>query len=463
MAGGARFGGRPFLSPARKAASTLRPLSLQAWIIAMMAVVLATCMLGGSALLSLHARELAAAEVETAFHGSVLSVTDTLRSNVQHTITLRQVVGSFQGQRHVRASLVNEDGRIIVQSDPAPITNPAPGWFESLVAPPSMTATIPFALKGYPCLVRLTSDPRNKVAEIWASAKDTFAIMLLFCVMTMIVVSLAAATSSRFFARFRAGLMTVAAGDYSARIAGAGPREFRELAHGFNEMAAQLAELQRRNGQLGVQLQTTQADERSGLARDLHDEIGPHLFALQVDAKAISKLGTPEAEQLGFAVRDTVGRIQQEVSAILRRLRPLTQLEFGLEQAIADLVAFWTRRHPSIAFETRIDLAGGLDRVIEETAYRVVQESLSNAVRHGQPSRISISLGVDGQDFIVAVSDNGRGAPTGPAGMSLGQAGIAGMEHRVKDAQGTLHIETVDGRGVIVRAVLPLPRSYEAA
>jgi len=429
----------------------------------MMAVVLATCVLAAGALLSLHARELAAAEVGTAFRGSVLSVTDTLRSNVQHTVTLRQVVQSFQGQRHVRAALVNEDGRIIVQSDPAPVTNPAPPWFEALVAPPSMTATIPFALKGYPCLVRLTSDPRNKVAEIWASAKDTFAIMLLLCVMTMIVVSLATAAASRFFAQFRAGLMTIAAGNYSARIAGAGPREFWELARGFNDMAAQLAELQRRNNQLGVQLETTQADERAGLARDLHDEIGPHLFALQVDAKAVSKLGTPEAEQLGFAVRDTVGRIQQEVSAILRRLRPLTQLEFGLEQAIADLVAFWARRHPGVAFETRIDLAGGVDRMIEETAYRVVQESLSNAVRHGQPSRIDISVDVEDQNVVVAVSDNGRGAPAGSAGMSLGQAGIAGMEHRVKDAQGTLYIENMNGQGVIVRAVLPLLRSYEAA
>lgn len=441
----------------------LRPLSLQTRIIAMMAVVLATCMLAGGVLLSLHARELAAAEVETAFHGSVLSVTDTLRSNVQHTITLRQVVRSFQGQRHVRAALVNEDGKIIVQSDPAPVANPAPGWFVSLVAPPSMTTTIPFALKGYPCLVRLTSDPRNKVAEIWASARDAFAIMLLLCAMTMIVVSLATAAASRFFARFRAGLMAIAAGDYSARIAGAGPLEFWELARGFNDMAVQLSELQRRNKQLGAQLQTTQADERAELARDLHDEIGPHLFALQVDAKAISKLGAPEAEQLGFAVRDTVSRIQQEVSAILRRLRPLTQLEFGLEQAITDLVAFWTRRHPGISFEARIDPIGGMDRTIEETAYRVVQESLSNAVRHGQPSRIDIAVGVEDQNLIVAVSDNGRGAPSGSTETSLGRAGIAGMEHRVKDANGTLHIDIVNGQGVMVRAVLPLLRSYEAA
>lgn len=438
-------------------------MSLQTRIIGMMAILLAACLVVGAVLLSLHARKIAAAEVETAFRGSVLSVTDTLRSNVQHTITLRKVVRSFQGQRHVRAALINENDKIIVQSQTAVLSDPAPDWFARLVAPPPLTTTIPIALKGYPCLIRLTSDPRNEVAEIWASAQDAFTVMLLFCGTTMVLVFVMTAAAGRFFARFRAGLMTIAAGDYSAHVDGVGPAELRELAQGFNHMAARLTDLQHRNSQLDVQLQTMQEDERAGIARDLHDEVGPQLFALQVDAKAISKLGTPEAERLGFAVRDTVARIQQQVSAILCQLRPLSQLEFGLEQAIGDLVTFWSRRHPGIQFESTIDLPVKLERTLEEVAYRVVQESVSNAVRHGRPSHIAIAVTSQDRNLLVLVSDDGGGTKAGSTELSLGHSGIAGMGERVRGANGSFRIEDTDGEGVLVRVMLPLSKEREPA
>lgn len=438
-------------------------MSFQTRIIGMMAILLVVCLMVGAVLLSLHARKIAAAEVGTAFRGSVLSVSDTLRSNVLHTITLRNVVHSFQGQRHVRAALINENGEVIVQSQTALPSDLAPDWFVRLVAPPRLTTTIPIALKGYPCLIRLTSDPRNEVAEIWASAQDAFTVMLLFCGATMVLVFVVTGAASRFFARFRAGLMAVAAGDYSAHVDGGGPAELRELAQGFNHMAARLMDLQRRNSQLDVQLQTMQEDERKGIARDLHDEVGPQLFALQVDAKAISKLGTPEAERLGFAVRDTVARIQQQVSSILRQLRPLTQLEFGLEQAIGALVTFWSRRHPGIRFESKIDLPVTLERTLEEVAYRVVQESISNAVRHGQPSYIAIAVTCQDRSLIVMVSDDGGGAKAGSTEHGLGHSGIAGMEERVRGVNGSFRIEGANGDGVLVRAILPLSKERELA
>ena len=98
-------------------------------------------------------------------------------------------------------------------------------------------------------------------------------------------------------------------------------------------------------------LQSAQEEERAEIARDLHDEVGPYLFALQVDAKAIAKIDTPEAARLGASVREAVMHIQQHVRDILRQLRPVTQLEFGLEAAVARprrlLVAAQSRRSGS--------------------------------------------------------------------------------------------------------------------
>ena len=100
-------------------------MSLKFRVLGSIAALLLLSLLAGTALLSVHAHALVDLEVRTAFNGAAQSVRDTLRSDVQHTVTLREVVSSFQGQRHVRAALVNESGKVIVQSQIGPLSDPA--------------------------------------------------------------------------------------------------------------------------------------------------------------------------------------------------------------------------------------------------------------------------------------------------------------------------------------------------
>ncbi len=101
-------------------------MSLQFRVLGSIAILLLLSLLCGGALLSLHARSVVEVEVRTAFLGAENSVRDTLQSDVQHTVTMRQVVSSFEGQRHVRAALVNEKGKVIVRSAIGRLTDPAP-------------------------------------------------------------------------------------------------------------------------------------------------------------------------------------------------------------------------------------------------------------------------------------------------------------------------------------------------
>ena len=438
-------------------------MSLQFRVLGSIAALLIVSLLAGAAMLSLHAHTLVALEVRTAFSGAVKSVSDTLQSDVEHTVTLRQVVASFQGQRHVRAALVNEKGKVIVQSNIGHISHPAPAWFARAMAPPLLTARIPIALPQYPCVVLLTSDPHSEIAEVWDHVRDAFVTMLLFCVATMTVVSLAVAAATRFLRRFNTGLMTISQGGYDARLQVKGPPEFAELARRFNHMASQLAAFSRTNRQLYARLQSMQEEERAGIARDLHDEVGPYLFAIQVDAKAVDKIGTPEAQRLGQSIREAVGHIQRQVRTLLRQLRPVTQLEFGLEPAITDLAAFWTRRHPGISFDQDIRLEADVPRQHEETAYRIVQECVSNAVRHGTPSRISIAIHATPAALSITVKDDGGGLQAREnEDTGLAQAGIAGMRERALALRGRLHVEDFAG-GMQIRATLPFDQEREPA
>jgi two-component system sensor histidine kinase UhpB len=439
-------------------------MSLKFRVLGSIAALLILALCAGAILLSVHAHALVDLEIRTAFSGSVQSVRDTLRSDVEHTVTLREVVSSFQGQRHVRAALVNENGKVIVQSEIGRLANPAPAWFRHLMQPETLTARIPIALPGFPCVVVLTSDPSSEMAEVWGHVWDAFIIMLLFCAATMAVVSLAVGAALRFFGRFRQGLLAISDSRYDTRLDVKGPPEFSQLAQGFNHMALQLSQFSRANRQLYAQLQSVQEDERAGIARDLHDEVGPYLFALQVDAKAIGKIGTPEAVRLAGSVREAVVHIQRQVRDMLRQLRPVTQLEFGLEAAIGDLAAFWMRRHPQIRFELNVHLPVAPGRPQEEAAYRIVQESISNAVRHGRPDVIQVDIRSDAERLTVAVRDDGGGkAGSDGESVSLGQAGIAGMRERVLALKGELDIVDMPGGGVLLSAVLPLAREHELA
>jgi two-component system sensor histidine kinase UhpB len=257
---------------------------------------------------------------------------------------------------------------------------------------------------------------------------------------------------------YAAALRRVGSGDYGARVRAEGPTELARLGQGVNEMAAELAAVQARNQALERQMLTLQDEERADLARDLHDEIGPHLFAVNVDAAMVGQLvgAGKAAEALAQvkAIQASVGHMQRLVREILSRLRPTPLFELGLAAAVADLVAFWRARHPSITFDVRLapdDAAIG--ETAREAIYRVVQEGLNNAVRHGRPKRIEVRVGLDdnGEAF-AEVRDDGDGA--GPVG--AGGFGLVGMRERVAAARGQLTAGPVAaGRGWSVVARLP--------
>jgi two-component system sensor histidine kinase UhpB len=329
------------------------------------------------------------------------------------------------------------------------------------MTPPPLASRIPINLPGFPCVVVLTSDPRNEIAEVWDNARNAFLTMLLFCVATMAVVSLAFAYAFGFLRRFQAGLQAVAQGQYDVRLDTKGAPELAALAQGFNHMTQRLAAFSDSNQRLERQIQNIQEEERAGIARDLHDEVGPYLFAIQVDANSAAKSADPKIRELGGTIRDAVLHVQRHVSDILRQLRPANDLEFGLQAAIADLVLFWSRRYPGIHFESAITPGLALDQRSEEAAFRIVQESLSNAVRHGNPQAIRIVIAEEVDGIAVCVEDNGGGLKQSGAG--LGHMGLAGMEDRVRALKGQFRIENLQGQGVRVRALLPRPRELEDA
>jgi two-component system sensor histidine kinase UhpB len=306
--------------------------------------------------------------------------------------------------------------------------------------------------------VTLETDARNEVAEVWGDIGLTLGVLALFCTLVLAFFYWTLGTAIRPLEHLTRAFSGVGNGDYHQRVAEKGPSELLRLCQGFNQMVQRLARAESQNQRLQKQLLTVQDEERADLARDLHDEVGPLLFAVDVDAVAIERL-IDESRYASIAgrvsiIREAVGQMQKHVRGILGRLRPAVLLDVGLAHAIDNLVAFWRAHNRSLDFKVEVP-EEGFGEILDATLYRIIQESLSNAVRHGKPRTIAIEVKVlEGEEIAVCVKDDGGGLK---ADGKLGCFGIIGMRERVESLGGTLEVkDRNDCRGVLVSARLPM-------
>jgi two-component system sensor histidine kinase UhpB len=293
----------------------------------------------------------------------------------------------------------------------------------------------------------------NDLAAVWTEALDLALVLTLASLGGAVVVWLVVGQALTPLRSVSRALPRIGAGDYAVRAPEQGPPELAALGRGVNEMAERLGAMRARTLLLEEQILTLQDEERADIARDLHDEIGPHLFAANVDAAMTANL-------ISAGRTDAIGHIQRLVRDILGRLRPTQLTELGLASAVLDLVGFWHTRRPELDFTTELpDADDAFPGPVQEIIYRIVQESLSNAVRHGAPRHISIEIRhADGAAEVTIGNDGAGGAAHNPG------YGLTGMSERVAAAGGSMSAGPAPGGGWRVAARLPLTAdSHEVA
>jgi signal transduction histidine kinase len=198
--------------------------------------------------------------------------------------------------------------------------------------------------------------------------------------------------------------------------------------------------------------------ERGRWARELHDESLQNLAGLRVVLSAARRSDPDELDRLLRQGIEQVDDAIAEMRRLIADLRPSTLDELGLGAAL-EALAERTAMADSVEVEMNIDLdfhagrsAHRLLAEIEDTVYRLVQEALHNAVRHGETGRVWVDVIESGGRIRVRVRDEGRGFD--PNAHSDG-FGLLGMRERVELAGGTLEIESTPGKGATIVAELP--------
>ena len=427
-------------------------------------------LLVGMALNVINARKNVRAEVESTerltlylFDTGILNNPEVVSRNMRDKPFHLQ---RLKHMRHLRVSFFDTMGNQVdsnVADDLPVLTKVAPVWFERMMAwvtPAWQSQQRPIEYQGQLLgHLEITPDPSYEYAEVWKQMTDLFLLLAVFFVTVNLMVFWAVGQALKPTDRISEALNSLEQGNLDTRLPVFELPELARISLQFNHMIETLEQSIQRNHRLTQQLITLQEEERKSLARDLHDEFGQCLTAIHADSTAVLRIAEnkyPELIPSADAIALLSRHLMEMVSGLLQRLRPGVLDELGLPLAIRDLVETWQSRYPGVKCQLSLDamIPTEMEEVLQVTAYRMVQECLTNISRHADATEVAVVLTLEPVNGVlhISVSDNGKGFQQDTAG----GFGLPGMRERVEGLGGLLVINTQTSSGTTVRARIPL-------
>lgn len=393
--------------------------------------------------------------------GLLINALPTLRFANDLGDRLTLIVESVRNTRHIRAWFEDMNGKVLVGdfNEDGFIKLPdAPNWFIKVMEPEAVAfkRLITKGSKSYGYLV-VEADPSDEVTEVWRDIRMLFWLTLFFMTLVLSLIYLALRQGLSPLTALSSALGRLEQGDFSARVDTLAVKELLSIQHRFNHMAKVLERTMAENRTLAGNMLSLQESERRDLSRELHDELAPCLFGIRVDLSEIERAAkTNDVDVVAEktkSVKEITTHIQTLVRKMLSRLRPMTLDDLGLADALRDMLRNWRERQPEIDWEW--DLTGEFEYfhdTLQITIYRLVQECTTNCVRHANAKHVKVEVKQMRDHVKVSVTDDGMGLKSD---MVRG-FGLIGMRERATALGGKIAFDTEAGRGLQVRALLPL-------
>lgn len=433
-------------------------------------LLLLAIMFAGTLMSINNARQNTEAEVKSAeklvlylFDTAILNNDKLTQKQIEkHTFNLQHL----QHMRHIKIELTNEYGDVVDSNHLSKneATDEAPRWFKALLnrfTPPWSPSirTLEYQGKVLGKLI-ITPDPDYEYAEKWKQLIELLTLISVFFVLVNLSVIWAVAQALKPTERILSALNALEEGKLDTRLPQFNAPELAPIGDKFNHMIAKLELSIRQNHKLTHELISLQEQERKSLARDLHDEFGQCLTAINTDASIILKASDkkyPELRDSALAISQLSRHLTDMVTGLLQQLRPGLLEELGLQAALDELVTTWKSRHKEVKCDVSIT---PIHEVLEEakgiTLYRLTQECLTNITKHSNATVVDIQLFYkrksQQEGLQLIVKDNGQGFNlTNTIGF-----GLPGMRERVEGLNGDLIINTTLGEGTEINAWIPI-------
>lgn len=373
------------------------------------------------------------------------------------------VLGRFLKELgHVRSNeiyLYDSHRQPIYQSPPSKYRarEAPPQWFHDMLDPKeeSVSRHIRYGR------LEVRPDPGGAIRESWVKMRGLFWIGLGFFIALNLAVYWMLGRLLRPLQPILDTINQMEQGDLTARLPKFNLPEFEKIGHSLNRMAESLAverELEE-NRQLTHVIQQHIEEERRSLARELHDGLGQYVTAIKTFAVAIAtqtKKKAPEVHTSAQTIVESANHIYDGMHNIIRQLRPGSLDNLGLEETLKDLVRDMQEKYAEQVIT--LTLSGKLNDLGETlniNIYRIVQESINNAIKHAKATELTIDLLVAYNDSLqLTIKDNGQGMDIDAVDQT-NHFGLLGMRERVQGFHGTFGINSALGQGTIININIP--------
>lgn len=414
------------------------------------------------------------------------AVSEEIQASARHTLQLIEVLlesvdlsgqtglqelvlgklSRLESARHLQISVLRQS-HIARQFPPQMrpvISSEAPLWFIQLVQPKPMEFRRIISAPGIKSIeIVIHADPSNEITEVWYESRSVLFFLSLFIVMANLLLYITLGKYLSPIDSILTGLERIENGDYHSRLPQYKLPELTRISDKFNHMANVLLQSRDENRRLTQKSLAIQENERRYLAQELHDELGQSLSAIKAVAVSIEQ----KSSDLDVSISDNaraIGsfseRMYEVAKNMMQRLRPSVLDELGLLIALQDMIDNWNESHGEIFchFECNDDLRGfGED--INIKLYRIIQESLTNVIKHADANEVHINFIRQSDVLLVTVRDDGVGFELLSVRRGLG---LLGMQERVEALNGTFEISSSVGQGMRIDIAIPLTNNEES-
>ena len=343
----------------------------------------------------------------------------------------------------------------------------APAWFVKLVQPP------PTEIRQWfynplvnPTAVIIRADPSDEIDETWNEVRNILNFLILFIILANILLYIAIGKYLSPIGKILDGLSGIEKGKYELELPSFHLPELNSISQQFNHMANVLLKSKEKNRTLTQRSLEIQEEERRHLAQELHDELGQTIAAIKAVAVAISKNENKDKIQLETSVNTIIeysDHIYKVAKNMMHRLRPSILDELGLIKALQNMIDDWNGRQDEIFCHfTFSNIPSDLSESLKINLFRIVQESLTNALKHSSATTVSISMKKvthEGESKIILnIEDDGVGIDHSKTVTGLG---LSGMKERVEMNNGTIEIANKTDKGLKIEVVVLVKRESE--
>jgi len=368
-------------------------------------------------------------------------------------------LSTLEQTRHLKIQLKKPSESIIDITRSSPSTeqqDTPPNWFVNLVVSNYPKAEYQIAtFDNHFLALIIQANPMDEITEVWHETIAFFSSILALVLLTFLSVHLVFNKTLKAIQTIVENLKGIEKGEYDKKLPDFSTKEYDSIAKAINHMTEVLNNTQKQNQALTQHSLEIQEEERQHLSQELHDEFGQSLTAIKVMAVTAAHEKS-DTKQITHSIVEICDHLMAVLRSMMKQLHPLILTELGLKATLEDLLHHWQTRAPSTVFTLQVDdEVDTMDKTIVIQVFRVIQESLTNILRHANANQVTISLQVqaDPHNLELFIKDNGQGCDLNNIATGFG---LQGMTERVKLLGGEFKLQSRLNEGFEIKATIPL-------